>query len=298
MSADKKIIVVLGPTASGKSDLAVRLAKKFNGEIISADSRQVYRGMDIGTGKITKKEMEGIPHYLLDVASPKRKFTVVQYRKLAKSAINKILKKGKVPIICGGTAFYIYAVVDGIVIPKVAPNWALRKKLERKTPEDLFNKLKKIDPQRAETIESKNKRRLIRAIEIVLETKRPVPPIKKEPIPYPVLFLGIKKPAVKLKSLIHKRLLKRLGEGMMTEVKRLKKSALSWERLEQFGLEYRYLARYIQGKIDYKETIERLQREIEHFSKRQMNWFKRDERIRWASNYKEAEKLVKEFLDN
>ncbi|MDD3399702.1 MAG: tRNA (adenosine(37)-N6)-dimethylallyltransferase MiaA [Candidatus Paceibacterota bacterium] len=298
MSADKKIIVVLGPTASGKSDLAVRLAKKFNGEIISADSRQVYKGMDIGTGKITKKEMGGITHHLLDVASPKRKFTVVQYRKLAKSAINKILKKGKVPIICGGTAFYIYAVVDGIVIPKVAPNWALRKKLERKTPEDLFNKLKKIDPQRAETIESKNKRRLIRAIEIVLETKRPVPPIKKEPIPYPVLFLGIKKPAVKLKSLIHKRLLKRLGEGMMTEVKRLKKSALSWERLEQFGLEYRYLARYIQGKIDYKETIERLQREIEHFSKRQMNWFKRDERIRWASNYKEAEKLVKEFLDN
>ena len=298
MSADKKIIVVLGPTASGKSDLAVRLAKKFNGEIISADSRQVYKGMDIGTGKITKKEMGGITHHLLDVASPKRKFTVVQYRKLAKSAINKILKKGKVPIICGGTAFYIYAVVDGIVIPKVAPNWALRKKLERKTPEDLFNKLKKIDPQRAETIESKNKRRLIRAIEIVLETKRPVPPIKKEPIPYPVLFLGIKKPAVKLKSLIHKRLLKRLGEGMIAEVKRLKKSALSWERLEQFGLEYRYLARYIQGKIDYKETIERLQREIEHFSKRQMNWFKRDERIRWASNYKEAEKLVKEFLDN
>jgi tRNA dimethylallyltransferase len=184
------------------------------------------------------------------------------------------------------------------VIPKVAPNWALRKKLERKTPEELFDRLKKMDPQRAKTIESKNKRRLIRAIEIVLETKRPVPPIKKEPIPYPVLFLGIKKPATKLKNLIHKRLLKRLGEGMIAEVKRLKKSALSWERLEQFGLEYRYLARYLQGKIDYKEMIEQLQKEIEHFSKRQMNWFKRDERIRWVSNYKEAEKLAKKFLDN
>jgi tRNA dimethylallyltransferase len=298
MNAGKKIIVVLGPTASGKSDLAVKLAKKLNGEVISADSRQVYKGMDIGTGKITKKEMGGIPHHLLDVASPKRKFTVVQYRKLAKSAINKILKKGKVPIICGGTAFYIYAVVDGIVIPRVAPNWALRRKLGGKTPEELFENLKKIDPQRAKTIESKNKRRLIRAIEIVLETKRPVPPIKKEPVPYPVLFLGIKKPAARLKNLIRKRLLKRLGEGMIAEVKRLKKSALSWERLEQFGLEYRYLARYIQGKIDYKEMIEQLQREIEHFSKRQMNWFKRDERIRWVSNYKEAEKLAKKFLDN
>jgi tRNA dimethylallyltransferase len=298
MNAGKKIIVVLGPTASGKSDLAVKLAKKLNGEVISADSRQVYKGMDIGTGKITKKEMGGIPHHLLDVASPKRKFTVVQYRKLAKSAINKILKKGKVPIICGGTAFYIYAVVDGIVIPRVAPNWALRRKLGGKTPEELFENLKKIDPQRAKTIESKNKRRLIRAIEIVLETKRPVPPIKKEPVPYPVLFLGIKKPAARLKNPIRKRLLKRLGEGMIAEVKRLKKSALSWERLEQFGLEYRYLARYIQGKINYKEMVEQLQRQIEHFSKRQMNWFKRDERIRWVSNYKEAEKLAKKFLDN
>ena len=128
---NKKLIVILGPTASGKSELAVRLAKKFNGEIVSADSRQVYKGMDIGTGKITKKEMQGIPHYLLDVASPKRRFTVVQYRKLALKAINKILKKVHVPFLCGGTGFYIQAVVDGIVIPEVRPDWRLRSDLNQ-----------------------------------------------------------------------------------------------------------------------------------------------------------------------
>ncbi len=121
-----KLIVILGPTASGKSELAIKVAKKFNGEIICADSRQIYKGMDIGTGKVTKKEMKGIPHYLLDVASPERRFSVSQFRKLALEAINKIFKKGKIPILCGGTGFYIQAVVDGITIPEVRPDWRLR----------------------------------------------------------------------------------------------------------------------------------------------------------------------------
>ncbi|PJA84414.1 MAG: tRNA (adenosine(37)-N6)-dimethylallyltransferase MiaA, partial [Candidatus Nealsonbacteria bacterium CG_4_9_14_3_um_filter_37_13] len=150
---EKKLIVILGPTASGKSELAVRLAKKFNGKIVSADSRQVYRRMDIGTGKVTKKEMKGIPHYLLDVASPKKRFTVIQYRKLALKAINKILKNVHVPILCGGTGFYIQAVVDGIIIPEVPPDWRLRKELEKKSTEELYQILKKLDPRRAKTIE-------------------------------------------------------------------------------------------------------------------------------------------------
>ncbi|MDP2967519.1 MAG: tRNA (adenosine(37)-N6)-dimethylallyltransferase MiaA, partial [bacterium] len=171
----KKLIVILGPTASGKSELAVRLAKKFNGEVISADSRQVYKGMDIGTGKITKKEMQNIPHHLLNVTSPKRRFTVAQYRKLALKAIDKIFKKGKIPILCGGTGFYIQAVVDGIVIPEVKPDWRLRSNLEQLSTEELFNRLKKLDPKRAKTIDKKNRRRLIRALEIVIKTKKPVP---------------------------------------------------------------------------------------------------------------------------
>ncbi len=294
----KKLIVILGPTASGKSALSVKLAKKFNGEIVSADSRQVYKGMDLGSGKITKKEMGGIPHYLLDVASPKRKFTVAQYQKLALKAINKILKKGKLPILCGGTGFYIQAVIDGIIIPEVKPDWKLRKELELISTEKLFKKLKKLDPNRAKTIDKNNRRRLIRALEIILKTKKPVPLLKKKPLPYPVLMIGIKKGKEELKSLIKKRLLKRLKKGMVEEIKKLHKLGVNWQRLEEFGLEYRFISQYLQGKLSYKEMVEKLQKEIEHFAKRQMTWFKKDKRIHWIKDYKKAEKLVKEFLKN
>ncbi len=305
----KKLIVILGPTASGKSEIAVKLAlrlssgqakKKFgiNGaEVVSADSRQIYQGMDIGTGKITKKEMQGIPHYLLNVASPKRRFTVVQYRKLAIIAINKILKKGKLPILCGGTGFYIQAVIDGITIPEVKPDIRLRSILNQLETEELFKRLKKLNPKRARTIDKKNKRRLIRALEIVIKTKSPVPTPLKKPLPYPVLIIGVKKGKEELKKLIKKRLLKRLKQGMIAEVKKLKKSRLSWERLEEFGLEYRYLACYLQGKINYDEMVETLQKKIEHYAKRQMTWFKRDSRIYWIKKQQEAEKLTKEFLE-
>lgn len=291
-----KLIVILGPTASGKTDLSIKLAKKFNGEVISADSRQVYKGMDIGTGKVTKKEMKGIPHYLLDVASPKKRFTVVQYRNLALKAIKKIHKKKKIPFLIGGTGFYIQAVVDGIVIPEVKPNWKLRKKLEKKTIQELFKMLKKLDARRAKTIESKNKRRLIRALEIVIKTKKPVPPFIKKPPEFDFLIIGIKKSSKELKKLIKQRLLKRLKGGMLAEVKKLRKSGLSWKRLEEFGLEYKYIALYLQNKITKKEMIDKIQKESEHFAKRQMTWFKRDKRTYWIKNYKEAEKLAKEFL--
>jgi len=305
---EKKLIVILGPTASGKSDLAVKLAKRFDGEIVSADSRQVYRGMDIGSGKVPRDKNwklgignwklyyhKGILHYLLDIASPKRKFTVAQYQKLAIKTIKKIQKKGKVPFLVGGTGFYIQAVVDGILVPKVKPDWKLRKKLEKKTAPELFKMLKKLDPERAKTIEKKNSRRLIRAIEIASKIGR-VPVLEKKPLPYPVLMFGIKKEKKELSSLIKKRLLKRLKIGMIAEVKKLKKLGLSWKRLEEFGLEYRFIAQYLQKKINYQEMIEKIQKESEHFAKRQMTWFKRDKRIRWIKNYLEAEKLVKNFL--
>jgi tRNA dimethylallyltransferase len=307
----KKLIVILGPTASGKSEMAIKLAKKFNGEIVSADSRQVYKGMDIGTGKVTKKEMKGIPHYLLDVANPKRRFTVVQYRKLALKAIDKIFKKGKIPILCGGTGFYIQAVVDGIIIPEVPPDWKLRKELEKKTVEELYKILKKLDPRRAKAIEKKNPRRLIRAIEIVIKTKRPVPPFKKQPLPYPVLMIGIKKEkkelsegpaeggrvAGGLESLIEKRFLKWLRRGLIREVKNLRKIGLSWKKIEDFGIHYRVVAQYLQNKLSYQEMIEKSLKELVDYARRQMTWFKRDKRIHWIKNYKKAEKLVKRFLE-
>jgi len=293
---DKKLIVILGPTSSGKSELTVKLAQKFNGEIISADSRQVYKEMDIGTGKITKKEMQGIPHYLLDVASPKKRFTVVQYRKLALKAINKIFKKGGVPIICGGTGFYIQAIVDGILIPEVPPDWKLRKKLEKKSVEKLYKILKKLDPNRAKKIEKKNPRRLIRAIEIILKTKKPVPPLKKSPLPYPVLIVGIKKSKEELKKLIKKRFFKWLRQGFLKEILKLRKFGISWQKIEEFGIHYRVAAQYLQNKITDKEMVENSLKELQNYAKRQMTWFKKDKCIHWLRNYKEAEKFVKKFL--
>ena len=173
-----KIIVVLGQTVTGKSDLAVKVAKKINGEIISADSRQVYKGLDIGTGKITQKEMKGVPHHLLDVANPKRRFTVAQYQKLTISAIAEIVRRDKTPIICGGTGFYIDAITKGVVFPEVPPNLKLRKQLNTKSAIALFEVLKKLDPVRAKNIDPKNKVRLIRAIEIAKSLGK-VPKIKE-----------------------------------------------------------------------------------------------------------------------
>ena len=300
-----KLIIILGPTASGKSELAVKLALRFNSEqlkkkfgingveIISADSRQVYKGMNIGTGKIKKKEMRGIPHHLLDVASPKKKFTVVRYQKLAIKAANKILRKKKIPLLVGGSPFYIYSVTEGWLFPKLKPDWKLRKKLEKKSASELFKILKKLDEKRAKTIETKNKRRLIRAIEICKKLGK-VPQIKKTP-QFDCLLIGIKKSPQELKILINNRLLKRFNKGMVGEVKNLRKSGLSWKRLEEFGLEYRWIARFLQKKISYSEMVKILQKDIEKFSKRQITWFKSDKRIHWIKNQKDAENLIKKF---
>jgi tRNA dimethylallyltransferase len=291
-----KMIVILGPTASGKSDLAVALALKYNGEIISADSRQIYRNMDIGSGKITKKEMRGIPHYLLDIASPKTQLSVAHFQKQAQSAIKKILSKGKTPIICGGTGLYVDAIVDNQIFPNVKPNFKLRKKLEKLTIKELFAKLKKLDPNRAKNIDKHNPRRLIRALEIVMISKKPVPKIQKHR-DYDVLKLGVKREQKQLNELIWKRLLKRLKGKMINEVKKLIKSGVSFKRLYDFGLEYRWIGLYLQKKITKEEMIQGLYKAIKDFSKRQMTWFKRDSEIYWIKNQKEAEKSIKKFLN-
>jgi len=283
-----KLIVIVGPTASGKSELAIKLAKKFNGEIISADSRQVYKEMNIGTNKLTKKEREGILHHLLDVVSLKKRFAVAQYRKLALKAINKIFKRGKLPILCGGTGFYIQAVIDGLILPKVPPNWKLRKKLEKKSPKELYQILKKLDPDRAKTIEKKNPRRLIRAIEIITKTKKPVPVLKKSPLPYPVLMIGIKLPKKELQKRIKKRVKKMIKMGLEKEAKKLIKKYDLIPPLQTIGYQ----------EWSKKNAPKLIETHTWQYAKRQMTWFKRDKRIRWVKNYQEAEKIVEEFLEN
>ena len=276
----KKVIVILGPTATGKSDLAVKIAKKVKGEIISADSRQVYKGLDIGTGKITKKEMSGIPHYLLDVASPKKRFSVVDFQNIATSAIDKIINKGKIPIICGGTGFYIDAVANGIIFPEVLPNKKLRTLLEKKNAKELFVLLKKLDRIRAKNIDINNKVRLIRAIEIAKALGR-VPKIQTNKLPYQFIKIGLILPTDILKKKIEERLVKRLKNGMLNEVKMLHENGLSWKRMQELGLEYRYLSLYLEKKITKSEMLTKLSSEINKYAKRQMIWFKRDKNIIW-----------------
>lgn len=292
----QKLIVILGPTATGKSDLAVHLAKKFNGEIISADSRQVYKKLNIGTGKITKKEMRGIPHYLLDVANPKKQFSVVEYQKLGEKALADIIKRGKLPIICGGTGLYIDALIYDSPFPEVHPNAALRTKLEKFSTEALFAKLKKLDPRRAKNIDRHNRRRLVRALEIVLTTGKKVPQIQNKKSQYSVLKIGIAFPSEILRVRIEKRLLVRRKQGMVHEVKNLHAKGLSWKRMEELGLEYRYLSRYLRGILTKKEMVQKLNTEIWHYAKRQMTWFKRDRDIRWISNPNEAKRITRAFL--
>lgn len=291
-----KIIVILGPTASGKSDLAVNIAKKINGEVVSADSRQVYKGLDIGSGKITKNEMQNIPHYLLDVFSPKKVFSVEDFKKLGNEAIKKILEKNKVPIICGGTGFYIDTLVRNISFPEVKADKTLRKQLEKIETKKLFEMLKKLDPKRAGSIDSQNRVRLIRAIEIAKSLGK-VPKAKSKPI-YNSLQIGINWDKEDLRKRINKRLLSRIREGMIQEVKNLHDEDLTWKRLLSLGLEYRYIALFLQNKITKEEMVETLQNKIWQYAKRQIAWFKRDKSIVWIKpeEIDGVGKIVRGFL--
>jgi tRNA dimethylallyltransferase len=290
----KKLVVILGPTASGKSSLAIKLAKKFNGEIISADSRQVYKSMDIGTGKISKSEQKQIKHYLLDVADPKKQFTVSDFKKLGQDAIQKIYNKQKLPFIVGGTAFYIYSLIDDWNIPEVKPNLKLRNQLSKKSTKELFQTLKQLDPRRAASIDPHNAARLIRAIEIIKTTGKPVPSFSS--LNSSQLILGIKKDQNELYKLIDKRLETRLKIGLVAEVKKLLKQKISHQRLQKFGLEYRFVSLYLQGYLTYDQMAMQLKSAIHKFSKRQMTWFKRDSRINWITNQAQAEKLIKQWI--
>ncbi len=272
-----KVVVITGPTAVGKSDFAVEYAIKNNGEIISADSRQIYIGLDIGTGKITNEEMKGVPHYLLDVVSPTEKFNVEKYKVLAQQAIKEISSRGKLPIICGGTGFYIDAVIKNISYPHVSHDEKLLKELEEKSATELFQILNNLDPEYAKGLnnsEQNNTHRLVRAIEIAKSLGK-IPKVEKLESPYEVEYIVLDLPKEELRDRINKRLLKRLENGMIEEVYNLHESGLSWERMEELGLEYRYISRFLRGLITKEEMIEQLKNKIWQYAKSQIAWFKR-----------------------
>ena len=286
MKSKIKVVCIVGPTATGKSDFAVAYALEHNGEVISADSRQVSIGMDIGTGKITTEEMKGVPHHLLDIADPKKQFNVAQYKKLAQEAITDISSRCKLPIICGGTGFYIDAVINNISYPDVPHDKELRKNLDKMNVDALFILLKKLDKKFALSLnnsEINNKQRLIRSIEIATALGK-IPKVTKNQSDYDVKWIGLNYPYEKPKERIHIRLLKRLDAGMIEEIEKLHKNGLSWKKLDGFGLEYRFISRYLRKQITKEEMIKLLEIEICHYAKRQMVWFKKNRKIEWVIN--------------
>lgn len=335
----KKLIAVVGPNASGKSEFAVLIAKKFNGEIISADSRQLYRHLNIGSGKvkgewakfsiseaevllgsarakydelINKKYFiyKDVIHHCIDFVGLKRVFSAGDFKNCAEKAILEIINRGRIPVICGGTGFYIDVLLQNVKLFGGEPNWELRRKLEEKSCEELFSELKKLNPERAEKIDKHNKRRLIRAIEIdytalaepynLYGSRRAAQTDKK----YDALYIGITHPSEILKQRIKHRLKERLENGMIDEVCDLRfKRGVSWKRLDDLGLEYRYISYYLREKIKTKEELaEILNNKIWQYAKRQITWFKRNKKINWIGllkkDFKKSEKLIKKFLMN
>ncbi len=295
-----KLVVLLGPTASGKSGLGIRLAQHFNGEIVSADSRQVYRGLDIGTAKVTLAEQAIVPHHVLDVADPREVYTVAQFQKDAIAAINDILKRSHQPFLVGGSPHYIQAVVDNLDIPHIEPQHDLRAKLEKRSLAELMEQLEELDPQSAATIDRNNPRRIIRAIEVCLVSGKPFSQQRKMLKPlYQSLLLGIEWPREELYRRIDKRVDERMQQGMVQEVQRLLDEGLSHQRLEAMGLEYRYISRWLTGAFESEDVmVQRLKYAIHDFTRRQLTWFRKEKRIIWinGADGEQAEELVSDFL--
>lgn len=283
----------MGPTASGKSALAIALAREINAEIISADSRQIYRGMDIGTGKEPGtfqwfEEMggeafgketgvymcEGIVHWMIDIAEPNEDFAVEIFCQRARSILSNLDSRGKNAIVCGGTGFWIQSLVENAQYPRVAPNKELRAILSTISVSELFEKLRSIDPKRALTIDASNPARLIRSIEIA-SALGAVPELIKRPDGRVWKIFAIEKEKEVLRSNIEKRLQSRLDLGMVEEVKKLHVQGISWEKLDAFGLEYRWISRYLRDLVTFEEMREKLLFDIIHYAKRQIVWIRR-----------------------
>ncbi len=295
-----KLVVVLGPTASGKSGLGISLAQRFDGEIVSADSRQVYRGLDIGTAKITPEEQLLVPHYVLDVADPRQVYTVAQFQRDAIAAINDILEREHQPFLVGGSPHYIQAVVDNLDIPRIEPQPELRAQLEKHPLPELLTQLEQLDPQSAATIDRNNPRRVIRALEVNLISGKPFSQQRNMAKPlYRSLLLGIEWPREVLYRRIDARVDERMRQGMVHEVQKLLDEEVSHERLEALGLEYRYISRLLRGEFrDEDEMVERLKYAIHDFTRRQLTWYRKDKRIVWIEGEDggRAKEIVRTFL--
>lgn len=293
----QKLIIIAGPTASGKTSLSIKLAKKFNSEIISADSRQIYKNLRIGSAVVTKKEASGIKHHLIEFLSPNQKFSAGKFSKLAHQKIKEINAKNKLPMVVGGTGFYIEALLNPQKLSPVKVNLKLRQKLSKLSHKELFKILKKLDHEKTSKIDSQNSRRLIRAIEIA--SAKPTKPLRTTLQPdFQILFLGVSQPWPKLKKRIEKRFFAQLEAGFLKEVQKLIKQGLKKSRFKEFGLQYWLAWQYLKKQINYEEFCQKCLFSLFHYAKRQNTWFKRNHKIIWVKNYSQAEKLARKFLQN
>lgn len=315
--AGTPLLAVVGLTASGKSDLGIALAHRWGGEVISADSRQVYRGLDIGTGKVKGEprperacqvqgpeamtrlvpvESEGIDHWLLDVAHPRDIFTAAEFQMLALGIMADIVRRGRLPILVGGTGLYVHAVIDGLVMPAVPPDPALRASLEGLPVEALRARLLAADPEAGRLVDLQNPRRMVRALEVALGAGPLSVSRGRLPVPFRTLQVGPLVSREEVLSRIHVRLLQRLAEGMVGEVERLLTEGLTHQRLEDLGLEYRYLSRHLRGESTHAQMVDELERAIARFARRQMTWFRSHGPVTWVASCEEACRLASSWV--
>ncbi len=317
-----KLLVIVGPTASGKTALALELAKQFDGELIAADSRTVYRGMDIGTAKpvgvhravahdygsgpmdinqlVAEQPIivEGVPHWGLDLVDPDEDFTVSDFKKYCLTKIAEITERGHLPILVGGTGLYIRSVVDNLSLTETPPNLELRAELERLTNAELLERLERQDPETAETIDSMNRRRLVRALEIIETTGAPLSAsqTKGEPL-FDLLEIGVEVEREELMRRIDERVDGMIAGGLVDEVRALKEK-YGCDGQAMTGIGYRQICQFLQGYVTLKDGIELLKRDSRAYAKRQLTWFRRDERIHWIKQRQEAIDLMANFYDH
>ncbi len=312
-----KILAIVGPTASGKTSLAIDVAKRFHGEIISVDSRQVYRGMDVGTakpeGKWIESEIEkggsinqlfgarktflveGVPHWGIDLIDPQETYSVAEFKTYAQNKIQEIFHRGHLPILAGGTGFWLKAVIDNLDLTQTPADQDLRAQLEARTLGDLFHEYKQLDPEGAEVIDKQNKRRLVRALEVTILTGKPFSQQQTagESL-YDVLQIGLSVSREVLNERIDTRVDEMIARGLIDEVRRLK-DRYGCEIESMTGIGYRQICRFLSGEQTLSEAIEEVKKDTHHYAKRQMTWFKRDGRIVWIEPGTSVEQIVEEF---
>ena len=297
----EKLIVILGPTASGKSEFAIELAEKFNGQIVSADSRQIYQELNIGTAKIKEEDKKNITHYLLDFIKPNQDFSLAEYKKAALKAISQVHQENQLPFLVGGTGLYIQAIVDNLAIPQAKPDPRLRQEIEKEIEKEglksVYEKLLRIDPGAKDFIDPKNPRRIIRALEVCYTTGQPFSAQRKKQAPlFESLQIGLDIDFEKLEEKIDNRVEAMIKEGLIEETKKiLQKYKASVPALQTIG--YQETLDYLQGKINLKDAKELIKLHTRQYAKRQLTWLKKDKRIKWVRSRSEAKKIIKSFLD-